>query len=186
MHTRLLASRTQPVPAITTMGRTTALLYSPSSSHLCCSPATNAPFLPLARQRSVMSCDTAQMGADQAVPADKQSLVCASMPLSSPTSIWIRACSSSSRDQQTSLPFRRRCIEDAPPLPLVCGGGALAPHTLPWALSSMNCVWHIGCMGSLHTSLCCAPLSVLHCTAGCCGPCVITTTTHNTNSSRCG
>ena len=97
-----------------------------------------ALFLPPARQRSVMSCDTAQMGADQAVPADKQSLVCASMPLSSPTSIWIRACSSSSRDQQTSLPFRRRCIEDAPPLPLVCGGGALAPHTLPWALSSFH------------------------------------------------
>ena len=40
----------------------------------------------------------------------------------------------------------------------------------PWPLTrfhgrflpSMNCVWHIGCMGSLHTSLCCAPLSVLH------------------------
>ena len=104
-----------------------------------------ALFLPPARQRSVMSCDTAQMGADQAVPADKQSLVCASMPLSSPTSIWIRACSSSSRDQQTSLPFRRRHTHNAAPLPLVYGGesiahchpsqppsnDALSPHTLP-------------------------------------------------------
>ena len=185
------------------MGRTTALLYSPSSSHLCCSPATNAPFLPLARQRSVMSCDTAQMGADQAVPADKQSLVCASMPLSSPTSIWIRACSSSSssRDKQTSLPFRRRCIEDAPPLPLVCGGesiahchpsqapsnDALSPHTLPQThpfLPSTKCVWRIGCKDPLHTALCSAPQSaVLH---SCCGPCATTTTTHNSSSSRCG
>ena len=140
-----------------------------------------ALFLPPARQRSVMPRDTtAHVRGGQAVPAHKHTCMCVSMPLNSPTSIWIRACSSSSRDQQTSLPFRRRCIEDAPPLPLVCGGGALAPHTLPWALSSMNCVWHIGCMGSLHTSLCCAPLSVLHCTAGCCDPCAITTT----NSSR--
>ena len=43
LPTRLLASRTQPVPAITTMGRTAALLYSPSSSHLCCSPRTKGP-----------------------------------------------------------------------------------------------------------------------------------------------
>ena len=37
--TRLPASRTQPVPAITTMGIAAALLCSPS--FFCCSPATN-------------------------------------------------------------------------------------------------------------------------------------------------
>ena len=83
--------------------------------------------------------------------------------------------SSSSRDQQTSLPFGRRHTLNAAPRPLVCSGEslahchpsqppsheALAPHTLPWALSSsMKCVWHIGCKGPRHTALCCAPLCV--------------------------
>ena len=42
--------------------------------------------------------------------------------------------------------------------------------TRPWTLTrfhgrflpSMKCLWHIGCMGSLHTAFCCAPLCVLH------------------------
>ena len=123
-----------------------------------------------------MSCDTTQMGADQAVPAHKHACVCASMPLSSLTSIWIRACSSSSRDKQTSLPFRRRHTLNAAPLPLVCGGDpmahwhasqapsheALAPHTLSWThpfLPSTKCVWRIGCKDPLHTALWSAPLS---------------------------
>ena len=125
-----------------------------------------------------MSCDTAQMGADQAVPADKQSLVCASMPLSSPTSIWIRACSSSSRDQQTSLPFRRRHTHNAAPPPRVwrrVAGpllsiartkqrGPAPSHAFMNARFSsfMKCLWHIGCTDPRHIALCSAPLRVLH------------------------
>ena len=42
--------------------------------------------------------------------------------------------------------------------------------TRPWTLtrfhgrflSSIKCVWHIGCTGPRHTALCCAPLCALH------------------------
>ena len=45
-------------------------------------------------------------------------------------------------------------------------------------LSSMKCLWHIGCTGPRHPALCCAPLSAaLH---SCRGPCATTTTTTTT------
>ena len=88
----------------------------------------------------------------------------------------------SSSDQQTSLPFGRRHTLNAAPLPLVCGGEslahchplqapsdeALAPHTLPWALSFF------------HEVLVAHRLHGL--TPHCRGPCSPTSNT----SSRCG
>ena len=199
LPTRLLASRTQPVPAITTMGRTAALLYSPlpplSSVAL---HAPKAPFLPPARQRSVMPRDTtAHVRGGQAVPAHKHACVCVSQPLSSPTSTWIRAATTAA---ETSRP---RCSlgGGTPSMQLLshlCVAAIQWPigmhrrhqatrhwtlarfrgHTLP----SMKCVWHIGCTDPRHTALCSAPLSApLH---SCRGPCATTTTTTTNTSSR--
>ena len=147
LPTRLLASRTQPVPAITTMGRTAALLFSPPSSAVALQ-LPMALFLPPARQRSVMPRDTtAQMGEVQPVPAHKQSHVCVCVHAAQLLHLHLASSThhSSSRDQQTSLHLRRRHTHNAAPLPLVCGGEslahchplqapsdeALAPHTLP-------------------------------------------------------
>ena len=181
------------MPGITTMGRAAVLLFSPSSSHLCCSlPATNGP----------VSCTCKAEECDASLHTTRgwrTGCACSQV-------ITCHVCehatqllhlhlasschSSSSRDQQTSLPFRRRHPHNAAPLPLVCAGESLAhchPSQPPShealaltrfrgrTLSSMKCVWHIGCMGPPHTALCC--------TAVCCDPCATTTTT--TSSSRC-
>ena len=135
--------------------------------------APMAPFLPPARQRSVMPRDTtAHVRGGQAVPAHKHACVCVSQPLSSPTSTWIRAATTAA---ETSRP---RCSlgGGTPSMQLLshlCVAAIQWPigmhrrhqatrhwtlarfrgHTLP----SMNCVWHIGCTGHV-TLLCAVPL----------------------------
>ena len=131
------------------MGRAAVLLFSPSSSHLCCSlPATNGP----------VSCTCKAEECDASLHTTRgwrTGCACSQV-------ITCHVCehatqllhlhlasschSSSSRDQQTSLPFRRRHTHNAAPFALACDGEALAhchpsqapsnealaPHTLPW------------------------------------------------------
>ena len=122
---------------------------------------------------------TAHVGGVQAVPAHRQLHVCVcehSAPspppgfkhppqqqqrTSRPHCLWEEAHSQS----RTSPTCVLRRVTG--PLPSIAGtkrqgtGPSHASTDTPF-LSSMKCVWHIGCKGPLHTALCCAPLSVLH------------------------
>ena len=139
------------MPAITMMGRTTALVYS--SSLLRCSPATNGPVSSTCKAEE---CDATLHNTNGSSTgcACFHKHTCMCVPSHSVPRLHLASSclNSSSRDQQTSLPFRRRHTHNAAPLPLVCGGESLAhchpsqapsdealdPHTLPWALSSFH------------------------------------------------
>merc|ERR1719324_2378593 len=101
---------------------------------------------------------TAHVRGGQAVPAHKHACVC-EHATELPHLHLDSSTRSSSRDQQTSLPFRRRHTHNAAPLPLVCGGKPMAHchlsqapsndvlslYTFSWMyffFFSMKCLWY--------------------------------------------
>ena len=176
--TRLLASRTQPVPATTTMGIAAAHFDCPS--FFSYSPRTNGAVSSTCKAeecvvtlhttrglRTGCACSQAHTCVcEHATQLPRLHLASSTHHSSSRGPADLAALQEEAHPQCSTSPT---CVwrRVTGPLPSIAGTkrrGIEPSHAsmdIPF-LSFTKCVWHIGCKGPLHTALCCAPLSVLH------------------------